>query len=166
MKKLFLAVALLCALTSTAFAAPAQSMNVEDFTQLDKFIAQSPSKIIEEIPDFADGYKKQKGKLDATGKALIAHLKAQMPYPFKALAGESKVDVVTIKSSGRTAYVFIVVKTAPNFIKPMGPGKFYYDLPGVLQTLNAFIATQKDLESLIYVDKGSGYFAFAVQKKK
>lgn len=166
MKKLLLALAFCLGLTSTAFAAQGQSMNVEDFTQLDRFITQSPSKIIEEMPDFADGYKKQKGKLDATGKALIAHLKAQLPYPFKALAGENKVDVVTIKNTGRTAYVFIVVKTAPNFIKPMGPGKFYYDLPGVLQTLNAFIATQKDLESLIYVDKGNGYFAFAVQKKK
>ena len=166
MKKLFLALALLFALTSTSVAAQGQNMNVEDYTQLDRFIAQSPSKIIEEMPDFADGYKKQKGKLDATGKALIAHLKAQLPYPFKALAGENKVDVVTIKNTGRTAYVLIVMKTSPNFIKPMGPGKFYYDLPTVLQTLNAFIATQKDLDNLIYVDKGNGYFAFAVQKKK
>lgn len=153
----------LCCTTSGMAA----DMLMEDFTRLEAYLAKTSLAIEEGMPRFKDGYKQQEGKLDATGQALISHLKQRMPYPFKAMAGDSMVDVVQLYDNGKAAYVFIISKRVDNFIKNIkgNTAKFYYDLPAVMGALESFILSRKDMDKVLYIDKGSGYFMFVVQKK-
>ena len=66
----------------------------EDFFPLDAYEAHSAVELRDDMPKFAPGYDNQKGKADDISRALENRLKKHLPFGFKALAGDGKVDVV------------------------------------------------------------------------
>lgn len=140
-------------------------MLTEDFRALDGYIAKSGCKIHESMPEFAEGYREQKGKETATSRALESYLKQRLPYAFKALAGENRVDVVTLQENGKSAYAFIITKMTDDFMVGIEGNRFYYNIPEVLGVLESFIGEHQSLAREIWASKGSGYIMFIVQEK-
>lgn len=163
-----LSLLLVLSLSSSAMGVTkSKKMQPENYAQLQAYLAESSLTILESIPDFKPGYKEQEGKLDATGQALISHLKQHMPYPFKSQAGDSMVDVVQFAdSSEKTAYVFIILKNTDTFTKTTNTNmEFFYDFSPVVDALESFILSSTDLDKVLYIYRGTGYFMFGVQKK-
>ncbi|SBW04578.1 conserved hypothetical protein [uncultured delta proteobacterium] len=140
-------------------------MLTENFDFLDAYEARTSLDIRDEKPVFDDDYANQQGKADTLSRLLERHLAASLPFPFKALAGESRVDVVTLADYGNTAYVFIVNKTPGNFVIRIDKGHFYYDVPTVLKTLEAFIDGNPPMDRVIWVERDTNFFMFVVQQK-
>ncbi len=139
----------------------------EDFFPLDAYEAYSSVDLRDDMPKFAPGYDNQKGKADDISRALEVRLKKNLSVGFRALAGESKVDVVRLAEHGGVkAYVFVIPMGVE--LAAMSPdGKhFYYRLPDVLRTLEDFLAGQPALANVIWLERGENFFMFVVQRKK
>ena len=138
----------------------------ETFDPLDAYEAETSFDIRDEKPVFDDDYANQQGKADALSRALEQHLKEHLSFPFKALAGEGKVDVVTLRDYGNKAYVFIVSKSSDNFVMRIeGQNIFYFDVPRVLQTLEEFVAAHPRMDEVIWLERDTGFFMFVVQQR-
>jgi len=141
----------------------------ENFDALDRYEAHTRFTIHDYMPDFAEGYSEdQEKKANALSRALEDHLRAEVPYPFKALAGDGKVDVVNlIETGGREAYAFIIVKTEEGFVKTdRASGTFYYDVPLVMNALEKFVDLHPEMDRTIWLSReGSSFFMFVIQKK-
>lgn len=139
----------------------------ETFDYLDRYEAETAIDLRDEKPVFDGGYANQRGREDAFSRALEQHLKEHLPYPFKALAGEGRVDVVTLEAHGNKAYVFIVSKTTDNFmIAVHGGGQFHYDVPKVLRTLEDFIRAHPRMDEVIWLERETNFFMFVVQQRQ
>ena len=137
----------------------------ETFDYLDAFEAHTALTIHDEKPLFTDDYDQQDGKADAISGDLERHLLNTLPFPFRAISGENRVDVVTLADGGNTAYVFVVDKERGRFLVPLQDhGVFYYDVPEVLRTLEAFLGARSDtLAPLIWLERDDGFFMFVIQ---
>ncbi|WP_291434830.1 hypothetical protein [Desulfovibrio sp.] len=139
----------------------------EDFFPLDAYEAHSAVELRDDMPKFAPGYDNQKGKADDISRALENRLKKHLPFGFKALAGDGKVDVVKLAEHGGVkAYVFIIpMGRELAAISPDGK-HFYYKIPDVLRTLEGFLATRPELAKVIWLERGDNFFMFVLQHKK
>ena len=139
----------------------------EDFLPLDAYEAYSDVDLRDTMPKFAPGYDNQKGKADAVSRALENWLKKRLPFGFKALAGDGKVDVVKLeKHGGVTAYAFIIPMGRELAAIAPDHKHFYYKVPDVLRALEGFLATQPELAKVIWLERGDNFFMFVLQRKK
>lgn len=133
---------------------------------LDAYEAETAFDLRDEKPLFDDDYANQRGKADALSRALEQYLAEHLPYPFKALAGEGRVDVVTLADYGNRAYVFIVNKASDNFVIPVqGTEWFHYDVPRVLRALEGFVKAHPRMDEVIWLERDTGFFMFVVQQR-
>ena len=116
------------------------------------------------MPKFAPGYDNQKGKADDISRALENRLKKHLPFGFKALAGDGKVDVVKLAEHGGVkAYVFIIpMGRELAAISPDGK-HFYYKIP----TFCARWKAKPPRPSLLVIwpKRGDNFFMFVLQHK-
>lgn len=139
----------------------------EDFLPLDAYEAYSDVDLRDTMPKFAPGYGNQKGKADAVSRALENWLKKRLPFGFRALAGEGKVDVVKLeKYGGVKAYAFIIPMGRELVAISPDHKHFYYEVPDVLRSLEGFLATQPKLAKIIWLERGDNFFMFVLQRKK
>lgn len=139
----------------------------EDFLPLDAYEAYSDVDLRDTMPKFAPGYGNQKGKADAVSRALENWLKKRLPFGFRALAGEGKVDVVKLeKYGGVKAYAFIIPMGRELVAISPDHKHFYYEVPDVLRSLEGFLATQPELAKIIWLERGDNFFMFVLQRKK
>lgn len=139
----------------------------EDFLPLDAYEAYSDVDLRDTMPKFAPGYNNQKGKADAVSRALENWLKKRLPFGFRALAGEGKVDVVKLeKYGGVKAYAFIIPMGRELVAISPDHKHFYYEIPDVLRSLEGFLATQPELAKIIWLERGDNFFMFVLQRKK
>lgn len=138
---------------------------VEDFARLGEYKRKSSFDIREEKPLFDDDYTEQNGRADGVSRALEEYLRQHLPFPFKALAGDGRADVVRLSDSGKKAYVFIVAKHSDGLaIRLGGQRRFYYDLPRILDVLACFVGERPYMDRVIWMERGSGFFMFVVQR--
>ena len=91
----------------------------------------------------------------------------RLPFGFKALAGDGKVDVVKLeKYGGVTAYAFIIPMGRELAAIAPDHKHFYYKVPDVLRALEGFLATQPELAKVIWLERGDNFFMFVLQRKK
>ena len=135
----------------------------ESFEMLDDYEAHASIELRAEKPLFSEGYADQHDKADALSRVLEVWLRRDLPYPFRALAGDHRVDVVRLEHYGNTAYVFIVTKRS--VIVPISGQRFYYDVPRVLRELEAFIAAHPQMDPVIWLERDADIFMFVVQQK-
>lgn len=139
----------------------------ENFELLDSYEAHSHFKIYDYKPLFQEGYDEQDNKSNSLSKALEEYLKSEIQYPFRALAGQDRVDVVNLLEGGNEAYVFIIIKSEDGFIKTQrSEGTFYYDVVSVMKALEKFVALHREMDEVIWLSReGSNFFMFIVKKK-
>lgn len=138
----------------------------ECFDYLDAYEARTAFDLRDEKPVFTEGYKDQEGKADGFSRALEYHLKDHLPFPFRAIAGRNKVDVVTLADYGNKAYVFVVDKTPGDFMRQTeGAQSFYYDLPTVLLAMESFVKKHPRMEEVIWLEREDSFFMFVIQLK-
>ena len=138
----------------------------ESLDCLDSYEARTTFDIRDEKPLFTEDYKNQTGKADDLSRALEQHLRKRLPFPFKALAGEGRVDVVTLADYGNKAYAFIVSKAPGEFIREIhGYRLFYYDVPRVFLALEEFVKAHPEMDEVLWLERDTGFFMFVVQQK-
>jgi len=139
----------------------------ENFDLLDDYEARTNFKTYDFKPLFQEGYDEQDNKSNALSRALEQYLKSEIPYSFRALAGLDKVDVVNLVEGGHEAYVFIIIRSEPDFIKTnRSAGTFYYDVVSVMKGLEKFILLHREMDEVIWLSReSSSFFMFVIQKK-
>lgn len=138
----------------------------ESFDYLDCHEALMGIPLHDKKPLFDDDYANQEGKSDHLSQALEVYLTKHIPFMFSSLAGDRRVDVVTLpEEHNAKAYVFII-RMNKDFITFQGDfGRFYYEIPPVLQALEDFIKNNQAMEPCIWLSRGEGFFMFVVQQR-
>lgn len=137
----------------------------ETFDYLNMYEAKTSFDIRDKKPLFTDDYAEQHGMADAFSLALEGHLRENMPFSFRGIAGVGRIDVVSLADYGNRAYAFVVDKEPGEFIvQEPEYGVFYYNVPLVLRTLEAFLQTQPQMDKVIWLERADTFFMFVIQK--